>query len=351
MTEKQKSILNVTWKVGLGLIGLVILVAGVLAAKDRHEEKHGRNWDDSSLSGTVVVRSFNDELVRVWNSEKGRYTTPKLNWVSTSPERDSLTVFCDRKGKRGFLNVNTGKIVIPGQYIKAWQFSEGIAAVMGDNGMIGFINKENKVIHDFDIPFEKGFDYIFKGGYCTVTCWDEQESSYIHAVYDKAGKMVLPWGYTEVGEPNDAGYRVVENASGAWLYDSKFSLVFPDMYDNIRLAEGNKGVYLTRNHVKQLVDFSGKIIEPFVIDSTYPLKYVVEVDEDDCYSECELVPDIVGYRVGVWEGLMNNKTGKVITPAKYWSFEMISKDLIKAELGRNGSESVILDKRGNVVDQ
>lgn len=45
---------------------------------------------------------------------------------------------------------------------------------------------------------------------------------------------------------------------------------------------------------------------------------------------------------------LDARTGKVITPAKYWSFEMISKDLISAELGY-GEEGVILDKRGRVV--
>lgn len=41
-------------------------------------------------------------------------------------------------------------------------------------------------------------------------------------------------------------------------------------------------------------------------------------------------------------------TGKIITPAIYNDFEMLSEDLIRAELG-SGSESVILDKSSRVV--
>lgn len=50
--------------------------------------------------------------------------------------------------------------------------------------------------------------------------------------------------------------------------------------------------------------------------------------------------------------MMNRHTGKAITPAIYNDIDMISKDLIKAELGnRYDSESVILDKSGRVVKQ
>lgn len=348
MNAKQKNILNVTWKVGLGLIGSVALLLGVLATMNWHYETYGRCWwENRTISGIVTVHSFNDDMVRVWNEETERYTTPKLRWVSSTPLRDSLTVFCDRRGRRGFLNVENGEIVIPGQYVKAWHFSEGIAAVMGKNRKIGFIGHDNQKIIDCSIPYEEGFDYIFKDGFCVVPRWDNEKSIYLYAVYDKQGEMVLPWEYTEITDPNEQGYRIARNTEGAWLYDREFDLVFHEAYEDMDLARGNDGVYLTRNHVKQFVDYSGKIIEPFVIDSTYPLKYVVKYHEDE-ENEYELVQDVAVYSVGSWEGLLDLKTGKPLTPPIYWTFEMISKDWIEARLGC-GSESVILDRRGAVV--
>ena len=77
----------------------------------------------------------------------GKYTTPRLDWVADAPERDTLTVF-SRKGKRGFLNVNDGRIVIEAQYDKAWVFSEGLAAVVKDK-KIGFVNARNEVVLPF----------------------------------------------------------------------------------------------------------------------------------------------------------------------------------------------------------
>ena len=110
MNANIKRILNLTWKVGLGLIGLAALVIGILIVSVWYEEKYGRDyWNDTTLSENVTVEAYNNNTVRVWNKKKARYTTKKLRWVSGTPERDSLTVFCDKDGFRGYLNVNNGE--------------------------------------------------------------------------------------------------------------------------------------------------------------------------------------------------------------------------------------------------
>ncbi len=348
MNTTLKRILNLTWKVGLGLFGLAALAIGIIVAEVWYTETRGRDYyNDTTLSKDVVVEAYHNNTVRVWNKKEARYTTPKLRWVSGIPERDTLTVFCDKDGKRGFLNIKNGEIVIPAQYSKAWQFSEGLAAVLGKDDKIGFIDAKNRPVIEYEIPFEKGFDYIFKDGSCVVKFWETDK--YRYAVYGKDGQQILSWAYTRVDEPNEQGYRVVANEDGAWLYDRYFNKVLPDTYDNLNLARGNEGVYATRNHVKQLLAFDGTVLEPFVVDRTYQLKYMTKYncDKEDDY---ELVPDVLVYQVDNWEGLMDARTGKPITPAMYWSLEMISKDLVLAKLGYS-DESVIMDRRGHIVKQ
>lgn len=351
MKTTLKSILNATWKVGVGLFGLTALGIGILIVKTWYVSTYGRIlWDDRTLSAEVYVESYENNCVRVRNIKTGKYTTPKVRWVSGSPERDSLTVFCDKNGRRGFLSVRTGKIVIPAQYAKAWHFSEGLGAVMGENGKIGFIDSGNNLVIDHVIPFMSGFDYVFKDGFCVVPYWVNDEWMYF--VYGKDGRQVLDAGYTRLDEPSKAGYRVAANADGCWLYDKNFKRVFDEPYDNMELAQESDGVYLTKNHVKQLVGFDGKVLEPFVIDGTYSLRYMVKYHVDEA-DEYDLVPDLVVYRVDGWEGLMSKRTGRVITPAQYRDFTMISQDLIRAELDSScyGSESVVMDKNGKVVKQ
>ena len=348
MKNTLKSILNATWKVGVGLFGLTVSVIGILVAQAWYESTYGRDyWKDKALSPEVSVLGYENNVVRVWNSTKKKYTTPKIRWVSGIPERDSLTVFCDKSGKRGWLNVKNGEIVIPAQYVRAWQFSEGLGAVLGENNKIGFIDSGNNLVIDYVIPYEKGVDYIFKDGYCVVPSWKNNEWRYI--VYGKDGRQLLDGSYTRMDEPNDAGYRIIANESGHWLCDRAFSRVFDEPFDNLKLAEDIDGVFRTKDHVKQLVDFKGNVLEPFVIDGTYSLRYMVKYNDDEA-DEYELVPDLVVYRVDGWEGLMNKHTGRIITPAVYKDFTMISKDLIRAELDSDlGSGSVVMDKNGMIL--
>ena len=339
-----KSILGATWKVGLGLFGLGTAIIGILAAITWHEKTHGHMyWYDRTLTGNIVVESYFDNTVRVWDKESGSYTTGKLRWVSGAPRNDSLTVFCDTEGRRGYINVKTGKIAIPAQYNKAWQFSEGLGAVMGENDYIGFIDKDNNLVIDYEIPYEKGFDYVFKDGFCVVKYWDSDK--YRCAVYGKEG-VVLGWNYTRIDEP-ECGYRVVENEDGCWLYDSNFNKVLPDTYEKLAVIREKNGIYATKNHIKQLLAFDGTVIEPFVIDDTYKLKYVAKYDKYGD-AEYEELHDSVVYQMGIWEGLMDSRTGRIITPPDYWTFEAITKDLVLAQLAQPRG-SVVMDRHGNVL--
>jgi hypothetical protein len=73
--------------------------------------------------------------------------------------------------KRGYINVNTGRIVIDAKtndYQKAWVFSDGLAAVMRD-GKIGFINEKNEVVIPFEFLYSsKCRCYKFENGHCVV---------------------------------------------------------------------------------------------------------------------------------------------------------------------------------------
>lgn len=342
-----KSILNTTWKVGLGLIGAGVAVFCIILSIVLCKVHYGRDvWRDRALSSEVIVRAFENNTVRIWNKASKHYTTRKIRWVSGEPcEGDSLTVYCDKEGKRGYVNVKTGEIVIPAQYNKAWNFSEGLAAVLGGDGCIGFIDKDNQKVIDYIIPYEKGVDYVFKDGYCSAIRYEEVGGHC--ALYRKDGSLALDWSHTFIDEPNN-GYRIVGNDEGYWLLDENLNKVFPDIYDGVSYANDCEGVYLTKNFRKQLLSYDGKVIEPFVIDSTYRLEYE-EINEDGDAHVRVMLEDVLVYRVDAREGLMDSRTGRIITPACYWDFEMASKNLIRAKLGY-GEASVILDKNGRVIE-
>ena len=351
MKEKFAKVLNAAWKMGVALVGLWIVLTFY-----RHVNFYwGRaGWSDRTLSADVEVRAYRNDTWRVYNKHIGRYTTKKVRWVSGTPERDSLTVFCDMKGYRGFLNVNTGEIVIPAQYGKAWVFSEGLAAVEYDKKKLGFINHDNEMVIE-DVPHESGFfDYVFKDGFCMVMIWDDKTDERIYSVY--SSKTLGKVGeYHCIKQLERGNYMIARSDEGYWLLDSEYKSVFDEPYDYMEEVYGGDGVFATRNFVKQYLDYDGMLLEPFVIDGTERLNYATGLtDASSEYDQdvvLEFEPELVAYRVNDNYGLMNAHTGKIITPAQYGEIYMISKDLLRAEVNYSNNESVLLDRNGNEVEQ
>ena len=351
MKEKFAKVLNAAWKMGVALVGLWIVLTFY-----RHVNFYwGRaGWSDRTLSADVEVRAYRNDTWRVYNKHIGRYTTKKVRWVSGTPERDSLTVFCDMKGYRGFLNVNTGEIVIPAQYGKAWVFSEGLAAVEYDNKKLGFINHDNEMVIE-DVPHESGFfDYVFKDGFCTVMIWDDKTDERIYSVY--SSKTLGKVGeYHCIKQLERGNYMIARSDEGYWLLDSEYKSVFDEPYDYMEEVYGGDGVFATRNFVKQYLDYDGMLLEPFVIDGIERLNYVTGLtDASSEYDQdvvLEFEPDLVAYRVNDNYGLTNAHTGKIITPAQYGEIYMVSKDLLRAEVNYSNNESVLLDRNGKIVKQ
>ena len=346
MKINLKSILNATWKVGVGLFGAGFALICVLYAIAFCQRHYGRaEWFDRTLSPDVVMRVYRNNTVRLWDKANGRYTTKKLRWVSGEPcAGDSLTVFCDLEGWRGFVNVRTGEIVIPAQYRKAWNFSEGIAAVLGEDNKVGFIDKDNQLVIDYIIPYQSGEDYVFKGGYCRAMHSEDQHDRC--ALYRKDGSLALEWNYIEL-EGSECGYRIVRDSTGCWLLDQNLRKVLPQAYDTMKFS-GHNSVYATKNHIKQLIAYDGTVIEPFVIDGCTSTYYCIDDFEGDGYT-IEEEKEIMVYFMDKRVGLMDAITGKIITPARYLSIRQISPELFLAKIGDLDGESVLLDRKGRVV--
>lgn len=142
-----KSILDTTWKVGLGLTGIAAVVVGCLIAHLWYEITYGRDArNDTTLSENVRVNAYSDNTVRVWNQKDARYTTPKLSWVAAAPEHDSLTVFCDKEEKYGYLDINTGEIVIPARYKIEMASKDLVKAELSDNGECVMMDKRGHIV-------------------------------------------------------------------------------------------------------------------------------------------------------------------------------------------------------------
>lgn len=83
-------------------------------------------------------------------------------------------------------------------------------------------------------------------------------------------------------------------------------------------------MFVLEDGIKQLVTVSGEIIEPFIVDRTQPLRYVVNY-QPESGSEYATHPHLVDYEVDIYHGVLDTRTGRVVIPVIYDSVEMVQK--------------------------
>ena len=316
-----------------------VFVLGV--ACSLYKAAFGRNsyWD-KQLSDNITAHSFVDDRYRIYDERAEKYTTRRLDWVSEAAAGDSLAVYA-LSDRRGFVNVNTGRIVIDAKdndYSKAWVFSEGVAAVVRD-GKVGFINADNEVVipFQFDCPEWYVIDYVFHNGYCTMN-----DSEGRLGLIDKSGAWVVEPIYSGIWAPQKRGLRLVLQNSKYGVIESDGTLVFAPQYDDVKIL--SDGFIFTNEGRMWQVDLSGNITKPFMFDYIYPLlcPYSYSASEDVIY----MLSDYARYEVGCRCGILCRSTGKPITPAIYSDVKMLSDSVFQVE---SDDEWHLLDLDGNFI--
>lgn len=330
-------------------VGFVALVAYAL-----YDDAYGRDYWDRKLSDNVTLRSFSDNKWRVYDNRTEEYTTEKINWLSEAPENDSLAVYA-LPNKRGYINVNTGRIVIDAEannYCKAWVFSEGLAAVMKD-GKIGFINANNEVVipfqfHCADTCILNGMEYLFHDGYCIMISDNNK-----FGLIDRTGRWVVKPLYDKIWTPDNGCRTIIRsdiNGKKYGLLDPSCNFIYEAVYDWIGHCDQTDGYILMKDGRMWQEDSLGNIVQPFMYESSEILSYPIDWGDED--SEYTYVLSYYSkYEISGKYGILNRITGEPITLAIYdYDISMISPSLFEVSPA-NCYGYYVIDTKGDVISQ
>ena len=281
----------------------------------------------------------------------GQFTTPKLNHVFLGDNaEDSLVVFRDYDRKyRGFVNTNIGRIIIPAQYDRAWNFSEGLAAVVKD-GTISFLNEQGEQAFPTTFPLcfdddHEDYAFVFHNGLCVMI-----DRNHKWGLINTRGEWVIEPVYTEISKPY-LGYRIVCDGRHYGLLTNDGNGALPMEYDIIRRTLDGTGFFLAKNGYGKLVDRNLNTIVPFAHDGLEPLTYIDDyrsMDEYDRYGNpIPITPQYWRYDIGSKSGVVDRE-GNVIIPAVYFMVWMVDDNLFEAEVTYRG-ESILFDNKGRYV--
>lgn len=352
MKVNGKKIWSVTWKTLIGIILLFLVIGGGIALDEyfhswEFRHRHGSDSVDKyypANSSAFMIEEKWGEYFRTINAATGEKITPKLQYIYNGFVSDTLTVFEDKNGMRGYLNAYTGEIAIPAQFEHAWIFSEGVGAVV-KNGKLGFIDHQgNWAIQPRFRYADENVEYVFHNGLCMV-----KDSCGIFGLIDLEGNYVLESEYTLIRCTRN-NCRLVQKGSFDGLYcDSTRQMVLECVYDNILFND--EGITLTRSGRKWMVSHDLKtVIYPFLFDSQNT--FTVYLDEEDEYGNrkhYEYQP-IGFYEIRYQYGLLDRRTGLPITPAIYSGIQFVTPNLFDCELaGGCVDDHVFINANGEIV--
>lgn len=349
-----------TWKkiliVALCVLSVAALVFACLMCKIYYEKYHkSYYWENLARpisENILMVDGYEGEkgFARLKDIRTNQYITPKLQhiFINDHTTEDSIVVFRTFDRLRGYLNVNTGQIVIPAQYNRAWNFSEGLAAVLKD-GVVSFIKENGELAFEQTFPIYYNDDYNnvafqFHNGLC-VMCSIENKWGLINT----RGEWVIEPIYTSIHAPY-AGYRIITDGEKSGLLTVTGEIALPLEYDFIRPASQTPGYILAKNGIAQEVDSTLNVIVPFVYDGLHVLDFV-DPYRSHSYEEDGItkftVPKYWRYDVGYGSGVIDSD-GNVIIPAKYYMVRIVDESLFEVET-TYGGERILINAKGQYV--
>ena len=326
-----KKILISAWAlVGLGVFIFFACLASV-RIEDRLDNKRWYCQKEINDSLRLDKHYPDKEYVRIYNRNTRRYISPKMRWVSLGvSEGDSLTVYCDMNGKRGYVNLNTGNIVIEGRYNHAWNFSEGLAAVYRDN-RIGFINTAGEEVIPCQFPTTQHaitrLGYAFHDGYCVVT-----NSKNECGLINQTGELVVDTIYDCIWGPSTCGVRIFQDEGKYGIMDIDGTITLPLHHEFI--YSYGEHLFAVDNGVMKRIDKYGNVLTAFCSEYDFQPMYLPN-DYDQEYPTGYFKYYVYG-RKGVIDSY-----GKIVIPAIYNEVNQLEDHLFEAQMGYDGPWRVI----------
>jgi len=348
-----------TWKkiliIALCVLALAAAVIAGLCAYVYYEKYHNVTyWEPQQsryISSNILMEyGFHGQegFVRLKDVRTGKFTTPELQHIFTNEynTEDSLVVFRTFDRLRGYLNIHTGKIVIPARYNRAWNFSEGIAGVFKD-GVVSFINADGELAFNNTFPLYYYDDYSeiafqFHQGLCVMRTLENK-----WGLINTRGEWVVEPVYNSIDAPNFGYRRVTDgNKYGLLTLDGKVAL--PLEYDNIRLASDDCGFILIKDGIAKEVDEDLQMTVPFVYDN---LSAITDGTSDYEYNDASNTQPVKYWRYDIGEksGVIDSK-GNVIIPAIYHDVSLINDKWFEIEITQWG-ERFLVDEKGQHINK
>ena len=216
------------------------------------------------------IDPFKNDVARVWGEVNETYGATMSGYVNKEGKEIVPCLFMDEGEliswfKNGYANFKsnnkygiidkTGNTVVSFDYDYAFNFNEGLAAVVKD-GKMGFVDNKGNIVIPFiydNEAYDFEYNYKFSDGLAAVK--KEGQWGYI----DKSNSVVIPFVYSNVEDFHDGIALVTNDDGNKGCIDKKGKVVIP-FSDSEEIEYLGEGFYKCTNNSKvNLINRSGII--------------------------------------------------------------------------------------------
>lgn len=274
--------------------------------------KYDDIWYKLSSTATTVQLNdkwglYNSKNKEVLPCEYARMYPDSSGYVTVEKKGNSY-----KTSRKALIETETGKIVIPFEYMDMGNYSEGLLAVEDLNGKWGFIDiKRNTIIpfiYDNAGDFSEGLAAVHKktGEFMRTVIWDRapvENCGYI----DRTGKVIIPFKFraniTTYGHQFSNGLAV-QGISKNNLWANKFGYInktgqwiVEPIYDSAEPFEKGLGK-VEKDEKVGCVNTKGELVIPCIYDEfsgDFINDSVIQFmkDHEPCYFNREGKPVII----------------------------------------------------------
>lgn len=336
------------WRLVGGLVaGCCVVVTGVLVYQYRYQhlrdrEEHG---DVRRVSADYrFVKPYGASSGRLEQVSTGRITLDDVDWVAVSVDDDSLAVY-SKDGLRGYFNRFSGEVSIPAQYLRAWVFSDGVAAV-SDGDCIYFIDHDGQPVNGKRFPYRhREAGYLYHGGYCAMHGDDG-----LMGLIDRRGEWAVEPRFQIITSETRDYWKAREgdHKTGLWYaIDDSARLVTERGYPELSITEDAGIVATLPDHRRVSYGFDGVMSDELLIYGIDLLRY--PTGQNDASGQTGLaIATLMSYSMPDGYRGLCTAGGQAVTAPLYGEISAVGKDLYLCTY-KGTDDAVIVNSHGETV--
>ena len=208
------------------------------------------NYDSISvlvddISSKYLINAFKDNSVELY-----LYNNGKVELVNNYSNVDVMffsnnnIYMTDYEGKYSIYNIETNTLkTLNNTYVAIEPYYNDIALAVNENGLVGYIDKDENVIIDYQYSYDKSSS--FKDNIAIVG----KDGNV--GIINNANKEVLPFKYADINIIDDNRFIVLDKSNKMYIVDSKDNKV-SDVYNYINITDF-KDIFLVSNTSKNKI--------------------------------------------------------------------------------------------------